>query len=170
MFMYRAVREWLVYVINAFIRSHIVFYEFICVSVEELSISMNEWKVCWTQTRAVMFTDMDYELEEDKLWVSFICNQTSLHKITQMTVFSWNLVLKIRGLISFLLLIKATSVTEHYNPSFVRSGIPTVPGTVTLKKDPQNLIGISIGGGAQFCPCLYIVQVTSVNHCHITHF
>ncbi|XP_036408220.1 PRKCA-binding protein [Megalops cyprinoides] len=52
-----------------------------------------------------MFTDMDYELEEDKL------------------------------------------------------GIPTVPGTVTLKKDAQNLIGISIGGGAQYCPCLYIVQV-----------
>lgn len=38
-------------------------------------------------------------------------------------------------------------------------GIPTVPGTVTLKKDGQNLIGISIGGGAQHCPCLYIVQV-----------
>ncbi|KAK5914427.1 hypothetical protein CgunFtcFv8_008870 [Champsocephalus gunnari] len=52
-----------------------------------------------------MFTDMDYELEEDKL------------------------------------------------------GIPTVPGTVVLKKDPNNLIGISIGGGAQYCPCLYIVQV-----------
>uniref|UniRef100_A0A8C7X280 PRKCA-binding protein n=1 Tax=Oryzias sinensis TaxID=183150 RepID=A0A8C7X280_9TELE len=53
----------------------------------------------------VMFTDMDYDLEEDKL------------------------------------------------------GIPTVPGTVTLKKDANNLIGISIGGGAQYCPCLYIVQV-----------
>ncbi|KAJ8332263.1 hypothetical protein SKAU_G00427460 [Synaphobranchus kaupii] len=52
-----------------------------------------------------MFTDMDYELEEDKL------------------------------------------------------GIPTVPGTVSLQKDAQNLIGISIGGGAQYCPCLYIVQV-----------
>uniref|UniRef100_A0AAQ4PUL4 PRKCA-binding protein n=1 Tax=Gasterosteus aculeatus aculeatus TaxID=481459 RepID=A0AAQ4PUL4_GASAC len=52
-----------------------------------------------------MFTDMDYELEEDKL------------------------------------------------------GIPTVPGTVCLKKDANNLIGISIGGGAQYCPCLYIVQV-----------
>ncbi|XP_017571526.1 PRKCA-binding protein isoform X1 [Pygocentrus nattereri] len=38
-------------------------------------------------------------------------------------------------------------------------GIPIVPGTVTLKKDAQNLIGISIGGGAQYCPCLYIVQV-----------
>lgn len=38
-------------------------------------------------------------------------------------------------------------------------GIPTVPGTVTLKKDVNNLIGISIGGGAQYCPCLYIVQV-----------
>lgn len=38
-------------------------------------------------------------------------------------------------------------------------GIPTVPGTVYLKKDGNNLIGISIGGGAQYCPCLYIVQV-----------
>ena len=33
------------------------------------------------------------------------------------------------------------------------------PGSVTLKKDKQNLIGISIGGGAPLCPCLYIVQV-----------
>lgn len=40
------------------------------------------------------------------------------------------------------------------------SGIPTVPGTVSLKKDGNNLIGISIGGGAQYCPCLYIVQVS----------
>lgn len=40
------------------------------------------------------------------------------------------------------------------------SGIPTVPGTVCLKKDGNNLIGISIGGGAQYCPCLYIVQVS----------
>lgn len=42
------------------------------------------------------------------------------------------------------------------------SGIPTVPGKVTLQKDAQNLIGISIGGGAQYCPCLYIVQVVGV--------
>lgn len=40
-----------------------------------------------------------------------------------------------------------------------KRGIPTVPGTVCLKKDANNLIGISIGGGAQYCPCLYIVQV-----------
>lgn len=32
-------------------------------------------------------------------------------------------------------------------------------GSVTLKKDPQNLIGISIGGGAPLCPCLYVVQI-----------
>lgn len=30
-----------------------------------------------------------------------------------------------------------------------------------LKKDSNNLIGISIGGGAQYCPCLYIVQVNA---------
>ena len=32
-------------------------------------------------------------------------------------------------------------------------------GSVTLAKDNSNLIGISIGGGAPLCPCLYIVQV-----------
>lgn len=32
-------------------------------------------------------------------------------------------------------------------------------GIVTLQKDSQNLIGISIGGGAPFCPCLYVVQI-----------
>lgn len=34
-------------------------------------------------------------------------------------------------------------------------------GTVTIKKDDSNLIGISIGGGAPHCPCLYVVQVTT---------
>ena len=32
-------------------------------------------------------------------------------------------------------------------------------GSITLVKDQSNLIGISIGGGAPMCPCLYIVQV-----------
>ena len=32
-------------------------------------------------------------------------------------------------------------------------------GNCTLKKDDSNLVGISIGGGAPLCPCLYIVQV-----------
>lgn len=32
-------------------------------------------------------------------------------------------------------------------------------GSVTIKKDASNLIGISIGGGSPLCPCLYIVQV-----------
>ena len=32
-------------------------------------------------------------------------------------------------------------------------------GSVAIKKDQTNLIGISIGGGAPLCPCLYIVQV-----------
>lgn len=38
-------------------------------------------------------------------------------------------------------------------------GMTVTSGHVTLKKDPQNLIGISIGGGAPLCPCLYVVQV-----------
>lgn len=32
-------------------------------------------------------------------------------------------------------------------------------GRVVIQKDPSNLIGISVGGGAPLCPCLYIVQV-----------
>lgn len=32
-------------------------------------------------------------------------------------------------------------------------------GCVTLKKDKDNLIGVSIGGGSPYCPCLYVVQV-----------
>lgn len=32
-------------------------------------------------------------------------------------------------------------------------------GAVSLNKDDQNLIGISIGGGAPYCPCVYVVQV-----------
>ncbi|KAK6617136.1 PRKCA-binding protein [Polyplax serrata] len=38
-------------------------------------------------------------------------------------------------------------------------GMTVTSGTVTVKKDNSNLIGISIGGGAPLCPCLYIVQV-----------
>jgi len=38
-------------------------------------------------------------------------------------------------------------------------GMKVVLGTCTLKKDDGNLVGISIGGGAPLCPCLYIVQV-----------
>lgn len=32
-------------------------------------------------------------------------------------------------------------------------------GNVVIQKDSSNLIGISIGGGAPLCPCLYIVQI-----------
>lgn len=31
--------------------------------------------------------------------------------------------------------------------------------SVTLEKGKNNMIGISIGGGAPFCPVVYIVQV-----------
>ncbi|XP_055374615.1 PRKCA-binding protein isoform X2 [Condylostylus longicornis] len=40
-----------------------------------------------------------------------------------------------------------------------RLGMLITSGTVHIKKDPSNLIGISIGGGAPLCPCLYIVQI-----------
>ncbi|XP_069687814.1 PRKCA-binding protein isoform X2 [Periplaneta americana] len=40
-----------------------------------------------------------------------------------------------------------------------RMGMTVTSGSVTITKDNSNLIGISIGGGAPLCPCLYIVQV-----------
>ena len=39
------------------------------------------------------------------------------------------------------------------------SGMALTSGTCTLKKDNQNLVGVSIGGGYPFCPCVYIVQI-----------
>lgn len=38
-------------------------------------------------------------------------------------------------------------------------GMTVTSGCVVIKKDTSNLIGISIGGGAPLCPCLYVVQV-----------
>lgn len=40
-----------------------------------------------------------------------------------------------------------------------RMGMKVTSGVVTLEKDHQNLVGVSIGGGAPNCPCIYIVQI-----------
>ncbi|CAB3225774.1 unnamed protein product [Arctia plantaginis] len=40
-----------------------------------------------------------------------------------------------------------------------KMGMTVTSGSVSLSKDEKNLIGISIGGGAPLCPCLYIVQI-----------
>ncbi|XP_056629715.1 PRKCA-binding protein isoform X2 [Diorhabda sublineata] len=40
-----------------------------------------------------------------------------------------------------------------------RMGLTVTSGSVTIRKDDNNLIGISIGGGSPLCPCLYIVQI-----------
>ena len=38
---------------------------------------------------------------------------------------------------------------------------PMVPGsTVTLERGKDGMVGLTIGGGAPYCPCLYVVQVT----------
>ena len=35
-----------------------------------------------------------------------------------------------------------------------------VPGsTVTLERGKDGMVGLTIGGGAPYCPCLYVVQV-----------
>ena len=51
-----------------------------------------------------------------------------------------------------------TKVLNSIHSSYFR-GMTVTSGVVTIKKDESNLIGISIGGGAPLCPCLYVVQV-----------
>ncbi|XP_015920693.1 PRKCA-binding protein isoform X2 [Parasteatoda tepidariorum] len=41
-----------------------------------------------------------------------------------------------------------------------KMGMTLTSGCINLQKDDKNLIGISIGGGAPFCPCLYLVQIS----------
>lgn len=38
-------------------------------------------------------------------------------------------------------------------------GMTVASGQVKIEKDSSNLIGISIGGGHPYCPCLYVIQV-----------
>ncbi|XP_063699386.1 PRKCA-binding protein isoform X2 [Culicoides brevitarsis] len=40
-----------------------------------------------------------------------------------------------------------------------KMGMTVSTGMVKIEKDSSNMIGISIGGGAPYCPCLYIVQI-----------
>eukprot|EP00095_Tigriopus_kingsejongensis_P008324 maker-scaffold1724_size29877-snap-gene-0.8 protein:Tk08324 transcript:maker-scaffold1724_size29877-snap-gene-0.8-mRNA-1 annotation:"prkca-binding protein" len=44
-------------------------------------------------------------------------------------------------------------------------GMSITSGLAHIDKDDSNLIGISIGGGAPLCPCLYIVQVFDNTAC-----
>lgn len=50
-----------------------------------------------------------------------------------------------------------------YNETLVcdedKLGMTITSGQVQITKDASNLIGISIGGGAPHCPCLYVIQV-----------
>lgn len=40
-----------------------------------------------------------------------------------------------------------------------KMGMTVTSGCVSIAKDQSNLIGISIGGGSPYCPCIYVVQV-----------
>ena len=44
-------------------------------------------------------------------------------------------------------------------PAVPINQVLTMAYSVTLEKGKNNMIGISIGGGAPFCPVVYIVQV-----------
>jgi len=48
---------------------------------------------------------------------------------------------------------------EYYEVEEDKLGLRVTSGSIKITKDTNNLIGISIGGGAPLCPCIYIVQV-----------
>ena len=55
------------------------------------------------------------------------------------------------GLVPFLAVYTHTHTTEKH---------PVMSRSVSLIKGKNNMIGISIGGGAPLCPVLYVVQVS----------
>lgn len=50
-------------------------------------------------------------------------------------------------------------MSSPYSYHKLPRGMKVTSGIIKLIKDDDNLIGISIGGGAPNCPCLYVVQV-----------
>ncbi|XP_021967045.1 PRKCA-binding protein isoform X2 [Folsomia candida] len=53
-----------------------------------------------------------------------------------------------------------TDLTDDFFFDEDKLGLKITTGSVTIHKDDKtNMIGISIGGGAPNCPCLYIVQI-----------
>lgn len=48
---------------------------------------------------------------------------------------------------------------DYYACDEDRLGMTVTSGQVKINKDNGNLIGISIGGGAPNCPCLYVIQI-----------
>uniref|UniRef100_A0A336KGB0 PRKCA-binding protein n=1 Tax=Culicoides sonorensis TaxID=179676 RepID=A0A336KGB0_CULSO len=54
---------------------------------------------------------------------------------------------------------EARNIRDYERLERDRLGMTVSTGMVKIEKDPSNMIGISIGGGAPYCPCLYIVQI-----------
>ena len=40
-----------------------------------------------------------------------------------------------------------------------RMGMRVQSETIEVNKDEKGLVGITIGGGHPYCPCVYVVQV-----------
>ena len=56
----------------------------------------------------------------------------------------------------------ANAHTLKYVHVHTHTGTSAMSRSVTLVKGKNNMIGISIGGGAPLCPVLYVVQVSSI--------
>ncbi|XP_045762394.1 PRKCA-binding protein isoform X2 [Maniola jurtina] len=114
--------------------------------------------------------DDDYFFEEDKIDTNPGNLKTTLVSINESALINMEendkiesdaiLVEKIQEVLEnpdciFNDLRRERYMIQHQN----LMGMTVTSGNVVLNKDEKNLIGISIGGGAPLCPCLYIVQI-----------
>ncbi|XP_034826256.1 PRKCA-binding protein isoform X2 [Maniola hyperantus] len=114
--------------------------------------------------------DDDYFFEEDKIDTNHGNLKTTLVSINERALINMEendkiesdaiLVEKIQEVLEnpdciFNDLRRERYMIQHQN----LMGMTVTSGNVVLNKDEKNLIGISIGGGAPLCPCLYIVQI-----------
>ncbi|XP_050466747.1 PRKCA-binding protein isoform X2 [Cataglyphis hispanica] len=96
----------------------------------------------------------DFFFEEDKILTSdstLSMNSSRLHNSSGSTLDKVSIVLPT---------VPSASIVLHQLAMMEdRMGMTITSGNVMIQKDASNLIGISIGGGAPLCPCLYIVQI-----------
>ncbi|KAL6444397.1 hypothetical protein ACFW04_001927 [Cataglyphis niger] len=116
----------------------------------------------------------DFFFEEDKILTSdstLSTNSSRLHNSSGSTLDKVSIVLPTVPLASIVL--HQLAMMEDRIPDIElvaqdqciqqkpinQTGMTITSGNVMIQKDASNLIGISIGGGAPLCPCLYIVQI-----------
>ncbi|XP_050594533.1 PRKCA-binding protein-like isoform X2 [Bombus affinis] len=99
---------------------------------------------------------MDYDdffFEEDKILVDQTVLSTNNVTLTNIVDESKE------SFVPLTTVPSANAQLHQFTTMENRMGMTITSGNIVIQKDSSNLIGISIGGGAPLCPCLYIVQI-----------